>query len=77
MKHMVRTNAFAFGEFTGHMAREASLHPISDKSMWNDRGHFMLVSSSQLIGRANRCGNCLGHTEFVDELDGVPRPVGL
>ncbi|GFV88296.1 tigger transposable element-derived protein 1 [Trichonephila clavipes] len=48
------------------MAREASLHPISDNLMWNDRGHFMLVSSSQLIGRANRCGNCLGHTEFCD-----------
>ncbi|GFW95126.1 transposable element Tc3 transposase [Trichonephila clavipes] len=56
----------AFGEFLGHMAREVSLHPISDNLMWNDSDHFMLVSSSQLIGRANRWGNCLGLADFCD-----------
>ncbi|GFW66841.1 hypothetical protein TNCV_3784111 [Trichonephila clavipes] len=56
----------AFGEFFGHMAREASLHPISDNLMWNDGGHFMLVSSSLLIGRANRWGNCLDLADFCD-----------
>ncbi|GFW81503.1 hypothetical protein TNCV_2881811 [Trichonephila clavipes] len=49
-----------FGEIFGHMAREASLHPISDNLMGNDSGHFMLVSSSRLIGRASRWRNCLG-----------------
>ncbi|GFT71455.1 hypothetical protein TNCV_2478501 [Trichonephila clavipes] len=48
------------------MAREASLHPISDNLMWNDSGHFMLVSSSRLIGRANRWGNCLGLADSCD-----------
>ncbi|GFV91727.1 DUF4817 domain-containing protein [Trichonephila clavipes] len=48
------------------MAREASLHPISDNLMGNDSGHFMLVSSSQLIGRANRWGNCLGLADSCD-----------
>ncbi|GFS47900.1 uncharacterized protein TNCV_3598741 [Trichonephila clavipes] len=48
------------------MAREASLHPISDNLMGNDCGYFMLMSSSKLIGRANRWGNCLGHAEFCD-----------
>ncbi|GFV28158.1 hypothetical protein TNCV_678461 [Trichonephila clavipes] len=62
----MRSPSSAFGDIFGHMAREASLHPISDKLMGNDSGHFMLVSSSQLIGRANRWGNCLGLADSCD-----------
>ncbi|GFW74306.1 hypothetical protein TNCV_3438591 [Trichonephila clavipes] len=40
------TSIGAFGDIFGHMAREASLHPISDNLMGNDCGYFMLVSSS-------------------------------
>ncbi|GFS90407.1 hypothetical protein TNCV_4096331 [Trichonephila clavipes] len=29
-----------YGDNSGHMAREASLHPISEKYMWNDCGLY-------------------------------------
>ncbi|GFW66880.1 hypothetical protein TNCV_4687651 [Trichonephila clavipes] len=36
----VRNTDFTTVTFSGHMAHEASLHPISEKYMWNDCGLY-------------------------------------
>ncbi|GFV37732.1 hypothetical protein TNCV_1353371 [Trichonephila clavipes] len=49
------------------MAREASLHPISEKYMRNDCGLYTLLACrKQLIRRANRWCNFLGRADFCD-----------
>ncbi|GFX26644.1 uncharacterized protein TNCV_4536541 [Trichonephila clavipes] len=50
--------------FSGHMAREASLHPISEKYIGTTVGCILLACRKQLIGRANRWSNFLGRADF-------------
>ncbi|GFW07257.1 hypothetical protein TNCV_3694501 [Trichonephila clavipes] len=52
--------------FSGHMAREASLHPISEKYIGTTVGCILLACRKQLIGRANRWSNFLGRADFCD-----------
>ncbi|GFX76809.1 hypothetical protein TNCV_1952501 [Trichonephila clavipes] len=50
--------------FSGHMAGEASLHPISEKYIGTTVGCILLACRKQLIGRANRWSNFLGRADF-------------
>ncbi|GFW48407.1 hypothetical protein TNCV_1109691 [Trichonephila clavipes] len=47
-------NGDYYGDNSGHMAREASLHPISEKYMWNDCGLYPASIYTRAFGDGPR-----------------------